>query len=272
MNPFNLLTTPILNVLIAAYKVLQIIHIPFALGFAIIILSALIRLAFWRLIAVQLKSSQKMAALKPHLDRIKAEHGHDKVKHQQEVSKLYKEHGVNPMAGCLPLLVQLPVFIALSSVLSKITQFNNSDFLNNLNQQLIPILHLGKIPDPSFLGASLAARPSEWQHIGILILLVPPLTGLLQFIQSQMIAPQLSPQKTSGKKEGSVEDSIAQATSQMTYIAPLMFAFFSFNFSLGLSLYWNTFTLVSIAQQYIMSGPGGMNKYLPRGWRKYPIT
>src|SRR3989344_5599467 len=117
MNLFDLiLINPFLNVLVFFYQILNSVSIPGALGFAIILLTIIIRMALWPLTSVQLKSSQKMAALKPHLDRIKADHGHDKVLHQQEVSKLYKEHGVNPMAGCLPLLLQMPVFIALYQV------------------------------------------------------------------------------------------------------------------------------------------------------------
>ena len=105
MNPFEVfLTTPILNLLIAIFKVLASIGVPGALGLSIIALTAIIRLALWPLTSSQLRSTQKMAALKPHLDRIKVEHGHDKIRHQQEVSKLYKEHGVNPLAGCLPVL------------------------------------------------------------------------------------------------------------------------------------------------------------------------
>ena len=151
MNPFEVfLTTPILNLLVALYKALNAIYLPGALGFAIILLTVIVRMILWPLTTSQLKSSQKMAALKPHLDRIKAEHGHDKVRHQQEVNKLYKEHGVNPLAGCLPLLLQIPVFIALYNVLLKIVQVNG-DFLAGINQ--IPLFFIWKaFPTFLFLG------------------------------------------------------------------------------------------------------------------------
>src|SRR3989304_6084612 len=191
MNPFEVfLTTPILNLLVALYKALNAIYLPGALGFAIILLTVIIRMILWPLTTSQLKSSQKMAALKPHLDRIKAEHGHDKTRHQQEVNKLYKEHGVNPLAGCLPLLLQIPVFIALYNVLLKIVQVNG-DFLANINQRLYsPFLYLENVPDVSFFG-----------------------------------------------------------------------------FPVCLSLYWNTFTVIGIIQQYKISGPGGLAKYIPKKWR-----
>jgi len=61
---------------------------------------------------------------------------------------------------------------------------------------------------------------------------------------------------------------MAQMQSQMILIMPAMIAFFSYGFPIGLSLYWNTFTIIGIIQQYIISGAGGLNKYLPEKWRK----
>src|SRR3990167_4345185 len=270
MNPFDVfLINPFLNLIIATYKLLAALSIPGALGFAIIIISAAIRLALWPLTTSQLKSAQKMAALKPHLDRIKSEHGHDKVRHQQEVSKLYKEHGVNPAAGCLPVLLQIPVFIALYNVLLKIVQVNG-DFLTGINQKLYSsFLYLDSVPDVSFFGFNLSSKPNEWQQIGILLLAIPIITGLLQFIQSKMLSPVKPPVKLKKKEgKGELEDSMAAMQSQMILIMPAMIAFFSYGFPVGLSLYWNTFTIIGIIQQYKISGPGGLNKYLPEKWRK----
>ena len=279
MNPFEVfLTTPILNLLIAFYKLLEVLPFPWPLGFAIILLTVVIRLILWPLTSAQLRSSQKMAALKPHLDRLKEEHGHDKIRHQQEITKLYKEHQVNPLAGCLPLILQIPVFIALYNVLLKIVDFNKTDFLASINDKLyFPVLHLEKIPGTSFIGFNLSAKPGEWQQIGFLILLVPPITGALQFIQSKMMSPASTakrgeptatpkPAKTN-EKQG-LEDSMAQMQSQMILIMPLMIAFFSYGFPIGLSLYWNTFTVICIIQQYLTTGPGALGKYLPEKWRR----
>jgi len=269
MNPFDVfLTNPILNLLIAIYKVLEALNFPGSLGFAIILLTSVIRFALWPLTSSQLKSTQKMAELKPHLQRIKSEHGHDKVKHQEEVTKLYKEHGVNPLAGCLPLLLQIPVFIALYNVLLKTVQFQG-DLLTTINSKLyFSALHLSKIPDTSFLGFNLADKPNQWQELGFIILIFPVFTGLTQLIQSKMIATASpKPQKTGDGKQD-LEDSMAQVQSQMTLIMPLMIAFFSYGFPLGLSLYWNTFTIIGIIQQYVIAGAGSLNKYLPEGWRK----
>lgn len=274
MNPFDVfLTNPILNLLIAIFKILEAASIPQSLGFAIILLTTIIRLALWPLTSAQLKSTQKMAALKPHLDRIKSEHGQDKVRHQQEVTKLYKEHGVNPLAGCLPLILQIPVFIALYNVLLKIVQFDNADFLANINSRLYsPSLHLSSTPGTSFFGLGLAAKPSDWQNAGILLLAIPVATGLFQFIQSKMIAPASPPKPKIAngdqKKKEDMEDTMAQVSSQMIMIMPIMIAFFSYQFPFGLSLYWNTFTIIGIVQQYMVTGAGALNKYLPEKWRR----
>src|SRR3989344_1135754 len=228
MNPFNtFLINPILNLLVIFLKIFQTIGIPQALGVSIILLSATVRMAIWPLTSAQLKSSQKMAALKPHIDRVKEEHGHDKTRHQQELSKLYKEHGVNPLAGCLPLLLQLPVFFALYQVLFKVVDFSRADFLANINNKIyFPTFHLDKIPDTKFLIFDLSAKPNQWQSAGVLILLIPVITGILQFIQSKMLSPQAAPVKVQKKeaeskdKKDSMEESLASVPSQMILIMP----------------------------------------------------
>lgn len=277
MNPFDtFLIHPILNALVVFYTIFLSINLPGALGFSIIFLTVVIRMALWPLTSAQLKSTQKMTALRPHMDRIKKEHGHDKVRHQQEISKLYKEHGVNPLAGCLPLLLQIPVFIALYQVLLKIVDVNNGDFLNRINSQLyFPSIHLEELPSTNFLGMNLTSKPNEWAQIGIFILLIPIITGILQYIQSKMLTPEVEKSKTIAKKDSkkkenkeSMEDTMASMQSQMTLIMPLMIAFFSYGFPVGLSLYWNTFTVIGIIQQYKISGAGALNKFLPKKWQK----
>ena len=268
MNPFDLiLVNPIFNVLIAFYTALEAIHIPGALGLAIILMTVLIRLIVWPLTTAQLKSAKKMADLKPHMDRLKVEHGHDKTRHQQELSKLYKEHGVNPLAGCLPLLLQIPIFIALYNVLLKMVEFDKADFLQSINSHLYsPALYLDKTPATAFLGFNLASKPSDWQSAGFALLLIPVITGVLQLVQSKMMVAANNKPKEKGKD--GMQDTMSQVQSQMTYLMPVMIAFFAYGFPVGLSLYWNTFTIIGIIQQYVVAGAGGMNKYLPQSLRK----
>lgn len=282
MNPFDLfLTTPILNLLIIFYQLLSAVSVPGALGFSIILLTVTIRMLLWPLTSAQLKSAAKMAALKPHLEQIKATHGHDKIRHQEEVTKLYKDHGVNPLAGCLPILLQIPVFIALYNTLLKIVELKG-DFLTDINNRLYSFVpHLDKIPDTSFANFNLSAKPSDWQQAGFFLLAIPVLTGVFQFIQSKMMMPASTAKqgapasknqsaKLPAKKEdkANLEDTMSQMQSQMVFLMPAMIAFFSYGFPVGLSLYWNTFTIIGIVQQYLISGAGAFNKYLPESLRK----
>lgn len=269
MNPFDLLLiNPLFNLLIAIYQLLLAIGIPGALGAAIIILTVIIRLLVWPLTASQLKSTQKMAALKPHLDRIKTEHGHDKVRHQQEITKLYKEHGVNPLAGCLTAILQAVPFFALYNVLIKIVQVNG-DTLAKINERIyLPLLRMSDLPSTDFLGLNLAAKPSQWREIGLLILAIPIATAALQLVLSKMMAPIKTnlPAKAQGEKD--MEDTMSQVQSQMVLFIPATLAYVAYIFPVGLSLYLNTFTVIGIVQQYRVAGPGGLAKYLPQKWRK----
>lgn len=254
------LINPIINVLVLIYKTLSLLGIPFALGFSIIALTVLVKLVTYPLTATQLKSAQKMQAIKPHLDRLKDKHGHDKARLQQETMRLYKEHGVNPAAGCLPLLIQLPIFIALYNVFIQIVNVNTVESVNNINRVLYSqLLFLDKAWDANFFGISLAANPSQWSSGGSILLLVPILTGGLQFIQSKMMMPKDPPTGGQGeslieqKKEKSSGDDWQKAMqTQMVYIMPVMIGFFSYTFPVGLSLYWNVFTLFGIIQQYLL--------------------
>src|SRR4030066_1302795 len=120
---FNLiLVWPITTVLIAIYKSLVFIHVPYALGFSIIILTVIIRLLLYPLISSQLKASKKMQEIAPHISKLRDRHKGDAKTLQQETMRLYKEHGVNPAAGCLPILIQIPIIWGLYSVLNHIVK------------------------------------------------------------------------------------------------------------------------------------------------------
>src|SRR3990170_5855516 len=111
---FNLIFLgPIINILVLIYQGLAALHIPGALGFSILVLTILIRFLVWPFMTSQIKATKKMADLKPHLAVLKEKHKDDKKAFASAQMALYKEHGVNPAGGCLPALIQIPVFIAL---------------------------------------------------------------------------------------------------------------------------------------------------------------
>lgn len=250
---FNtILVNPILNVLVAVYQALVFLHIPSPLGFSIIILTILIRFLLYPLIRAQLTTSKRMQDLSPQLSKLKEQYKNEPQKIQQETLKLYKQYGVNPAAGCLPVLVQLPVIWALYSVLQSVVKYTS---INQINEHLyFPFLKLTELWSPHFFGIPLLKTPAQLiQTYSIFIVLIPLLTGVLQFYQSKMMfgKPKTAPiidlkKKPEDKKE---PDFASVFQKQSLYIFPVMIAFFSFQFPVGLSLYWNTFSVFGIIQQ-----------------------
>lgn len=258
---------PIINLLVFILRVLEASHIPGALGFSIILLTVVIKFLIWPLSQSYMKSAQKMAALKPHLDELKSKHKDDKQAFAKAQLDLYKEHGVNPAGGCLPSLVQLPIIIALYQAI--LSLFEGGHGLERINGALyIKDWSLVTSPDPGFFGLNLTNRPSEFATVGLFVLLVPIVTAALQFVQSKMMVPKIkkypsdSPKEKKEKEES--EDMMASMQSQMLYMMPLMIGFFAFQFQIGLAIYWNTFTILGIWQQYLISGWGGMEFWVKK--------
>lgn len=284
MNIFNLLlVNPIINILVLIYHGLVAIHIPYALGFSIILLTVIIRAILYPLINSQLKTSKKMQEITPHLNRLKELHKNDAARLQSETMKLYQEHGVNPVAGCLPLLVQLPLIWGLYGVLQQIVKTDPKYVLSYVNHAVYsPSLKLTHMWDTSFFGLPMGQNPSHlFTSLGVAVLLIPIATGVFQLLQSKMMFAATEEKlkdvekdaaKTKNKaliKEVKKEDDFATAfQTQSLYIFPLMIAFFSWTLPVGLSLYWNTFTIFGILQQYQISGLGGLSDWTGKLKRK----
>ncbi len=217
-----------------------------------------------------------MQKITPHLNRLKEKHKNDAKMLQTETMKLYKEHGVNPAAGCLPVIIQLPLIWAFYSVLQHVVSTKPVAMLAQLNS--IAYFSWLKLQQPwntTFFGLPLGISPSKLMTTaGFLILLFPIATAFFQFIQSKMMfvkhelpeeANKKQKQLTSGKDEKPKADDFSTAMqTQSMYIFPLMIGFFSFSLPLGLSLYWNTFTIFGIIQQYQLQGWGGMQSWIDR--------
>ncbi len=211
------------------------------------------------LTVTQLKSTYKLNKIKPELDKINAQFKNDKQRLHQEQLKLYQQAGINPAAGCLPLLIQMPILIALYNLFSNLLLNGNlTQTIEAINKVVyLPFLKISSL-DLTFLGINLAYKPSEWQKYGWWLLLVPVATGVLQFVQTKMMMP--STQKTENKKqiteirkEKKDDDMGAAMQKQMAIMMPLMIGYFAYSFSLGLSLYWNTFTIFAIIQQHYLN-------------------
>ena len=267
---FNLIFFgPVVNLLVLIYQGLQTLHIPGALGFAIMFLTILIRILVWPFMTSQIKATKKMADLKPHLDALKEKHKDDKQALATAQMALYKEHGVNPAGGCLPAVIQIPIFIALYQSIINILpgEGGNIGYINSILYS--SQLKLPSTLDPNFFGLNLGLKPSQFSDHGILLLLIPVVTAALTFIQSKMTLPKSikeypsdSP-KEKKEKEG-IQESMTQIQSQMVYLMPLMIGYFAFSFPIGLAIYWNTYTIAGIIQQYKISGWGSLESL----WKK----
>jgi len=259
MNIFEIvLIQPILNLLLFFNFIFGGIHLPFSFGFSIVALTVFVRLVLAPLTASQLKSAAKTAELRPKLAELSKKHGSDKQALARAQMDLYRAHGVNPAAGCLPLILQIPVFIALYNVLLRV--LGNGGNFSDINQLVYStFLSVGSL-DLGFFGFNLAAKPSDFAKTGFQLLLIPPVTAILQFWQSKLMMPPRqdssgpsAQKKSPGDKKPSMEEALTQMQSQMVWLMPAMIGFFSFGFPAGLSLYWNVFTIFGIIQQYWIS-------------------
>ncbi len=192
-------------------------------GVSIILISILTRLPFIPLMNKSQSSMKKMQALNPKLQEIKQKYKNDSKRVQTETMKLYKEAGVNPISGCLPMVLQIPVFFALYKVLLVSIELRQAPFIGWLTDLSAPDTLFGHFPQAiPFLGGS---------ALGIL----PIIMGVTMFFQQK-----LTPNPTSGQQ--------AAQMKMMKYL-PIIFTFMFFNLSSGLVLYWTVGNILSIVQQ-----------------------
>jgi YidC/Oxa1 family membrane protein insertase len=273
---FLLFVNPTMNALSAIYHFLVYIHIPYPLGFSIVLLTVIIRLILYPLTTSQLKSQKKMQELAPKIKKLNKLHKNDAKRLQAETMQLYKEHGINPAAGCLPLLIQMPFMYGLYVVFQNVINANAAHMISFVNKAMyFPILKIQHAWDTNFFGLTLAQAPSHLlKPLGFLIILIPIVTALLQFVQAKMMVPvvkaeevveeEVQREKGELTKEKKKEDDFSTAMqTQMLYISPLLFGYLSFKFAIGLSFYYNTFTIFGIIQQYkVQGGWGGATEWV----------
>ena len=211
------------------------------LGLSVIALTLLILGALVPLTLPSLKSAQKLKSLQPELDKLKAKHGQDKQKLQLAQLELYKQHGINPAAGCLPNIVQLVILIAMYRVFMDFLAKNGDSTTINLNFLWLNLTR----PDPYYI--------------------LPILAGISQLALSLMLAPAVEhhQEKTKAKTED-MQEMAQTMQQQMLFIMPVMTVVIALRFPSGLALYWIATTVFSTVQQYLLSGWGGLTKYFAK--------
>ncbi|TYT75257.1 membrane protein insertase YidC [Desulfobotulus mexicanus] len=212
---FDILAQPCLWLLNKIYNVIP------NYGIAIILLTVFIKIIFWPLGNKSYRAMNEMKKLQPLMMELREKYGNDKQKMNQEIMNLYRTYKVNPMSGCLPLLVQMPIFIALYRMLYEAIELRHAPFMGWI-QDL-------SAPDRLFdFGFSI---PFMQEPYGIPVLTI--IMGATMFLQQKMAPPAGDP---------------LQAKIMM--FLPLIFTVIFINFPAGLVLYWLVNNILSIAQQY----------------------
>jgi len=188
-------------------------------GLAIIGLTIIVRLILFPLTWKQYSSAQAMQAIQPHIKDLQRKHKDDRNKLQQETMKLYQEHRVNPFASCLPLLLQLPVFLALYAAIKGLGPLSAPQYQVSVKAleraSFLWIPHLG-FPDPYYI---------------LLVL----------YVVTQLVSTELMLATQTDKTQRMLMRSM-----------PIIFVFFLFNFPAGLFVYWVTTNLWTIGQQLLI--------------------
>lgn len=184
-------------------------------GIAIILLSTIIKFVFYPLTHKSFTSAQKMQQVQPHLKELQAKYKGNPQKLQKETMKLYKEHGVSPLGGCLPLLIQFPFLFALYPVLQSTIELRHAGFIFWLKDL--------SIPDPYYI--------------------LPILMGITMFFQQKLMSQKQTPDMD--------EKQLAQLKTQklMMYGMPIFFVFIFKSLPAGLVLYWFTYNILSVMEQ-----------------------
>lgn len=208
----------------------------------IVSLTVVIRTLLIPLFVKQIRSSRNMQLLQPKVRELQKKYGHDREKLGQETMKLYKETGTNPLASCMPLLLQSPIFIALFRVLDGAArEIPRGTWLKD-NPELLQSLH-----EATIFGARISDKFLPFNgtitsiHI-LTVILILLMTGTLFITQLQLMRRNMPPEALTGP--------FAQQQKMMLYLFPLIFAVGGVNFPVGVLIYWLTSNLWTMGQQF----------------------
>jgi len=230
---YFIIANPVLNVLVALTSLLG-----GSFGGAIIVLTVIVRLISWPLTKRQLNSTKAMQEMQPRIQELQKKYGKNQQKLQQEMMKLYKEAGINPLGCIWPMLIQLPIWIALyQAIMSALATTPES--LLGLAQRLYSwdIVNQAIPLSSQFLWLDLS-RPDPYFILAIIV-------GGTMWVQQKMTtAPTVDPRQQSTNR-------------MMTLLMPLMFGFLTLMFPSGLALYWAVSNIIGIVTQYFVTGGWG---------------
>jgi YidC/Oxa1 family membrane protein insertase len=230
-----LIFSPILNLSILLYAFMFK-----NFGLTIIALTIIIRVITYPLTVKQLRASKAMSTIQPKLQELQKKYARDKQKLSEETMKLYKEAGINPMGCVIPMLVQLPVWIALYQVILRALAATPEDLLALYPYLYSSSLIHSQVPlNEHFLWLNLT-QPDRY-------MILPVLVGGTMWLQQKMVTmPTTDPRQQS-------------MNNMMLLMMPMMFGIFTLQFASGLAVYWTLSNIIGIIMQYFVKGWGGLS-------------
>lgn len=229
---------PFFNLLIGLYNLIP----GHDLGFAIIALTILVKLVLWPFTAMQIKQQRALQSLQPKIDEIRNTYKDNKDEQGRQLMALYSREKVNPASSCLPLLIQIPIFIGLYRALSRVLG------------PIDPTLLYHFVDNPGVVQTTFLGFVSLTKSSPVLAIAA----ALVQFLQSRQMIKQtpaaiVPPPSEVANKEGAKDESMAAIMNkQMMYTMPILTAFIGFSLPAGLTLYWFVMSLLSVAQQWMI--------------------
>jgi YidC/Oxa1 family membrane protein insertase len=254
----NLFIAPFVNALFAFYYWVG------NFGWAIVLVTAVLRLILFPLIWPSLKSASKMREVQPKLNKLKEKYGSDKQGLAKAQMDLYKTEGINPLSGCLPQILQIVVLLLFFSAFNLVTGFSGSGKRGSIDEINTQLISSFKISDGfnfnlNFFGSNLAESPAKVFSHGIGMGLILPLvlllgSGLLQYLSAKIMMPNpVIDEKMVEKTKDKEDDMMAAMRTQSLYMMPAMTIFLGWNFSMGLLLYWFTNSVLMLGQQLLVN-------------------
>ncbi len=274
-DPISLLSwafTPIFQamfiVLVAVYVFLEGLGVPAAIGWAIVVLTLVVRIIVIPLFRKQLVSQRRMQLLQPEIKEIQRRYKGDAMKARLAQQELFKERGINPLAGCLPLLLSMPLLLIIYWVIQNgLTNQDPRAMLNVFGVQVVDLvcINVDKVTgaiDPlrpcidtviPQLGNLDVSKPSTFFDIGfggfvLGLSILAIISAILQLVQSRMMLPA-----STGD-----DDPNTRIQRQMMLFLPLISVVYGGFLPAGLFIYWIVATLFQIVQQYLIVGWGSM--------------
>lgn len=221
------LTQPLYNTLALILSIIPGANV----GVAIIILTVLVRGALLPLSHKSVVSQAKMRDLAPHIEKLKEKHKDDKQEQARKTMELYKEHGINPLSGCLLVLVQLPIIFALYFVFSTILPKLSAEHLYSF-------VHLPATINMMFFGIALSQKSA----------ILAFFAAVSQYYQIKLSVPVVAAAEKDAKP--SFKDDFARSMNvQMRYMLPVIVFGISYSISAAIALYWTTSNLFSVAHE-----------------------